>query len=205
MFRTNKPSRTASYIIRTNLENTVPYTRLIVRKPSAFVTSLSGCEIVTRRETQLVPSFMSAGVNIIKHHPASSYTIWLMSTMWRRKTSILALVVLTVLLVICLQYNVTKEIVEITLSRQESDAEDAAERNKAMPLRSHVRSVQFSGEEQPYATRDNTVNVVGRNGEYDYNRRRGGGDYGLVEGAFKGNVEVSCGTRRREKLRRSAN
>jgi len=118
-----------------------------------------------------------------------------MSSVWRRKTSILAVIVLTILLVICLQYNVTKEIVEITLSRQQSLAEEA-ERNKvAMPQRGRVRSVQFLSDEA-YATRDNAAvqDVVGRQNEIDYQKlaeRRRVADYGL-ENVYRrsGNTEV---------------
>lgn len=127
-------------------------------------------------------------------YPASSYTIWFVSAVWRRKTSLLAVIVLTILLVICLEYNVTKEIVEITLSRQEPETEDVAGKAAALQQKSRVRNVQFVGDDV-LTSRENLVDVVGHSNDVDYVRVMDG-DFQRrksIEPGYKRSPEVSSG------------
>lgn len=118
-------------------------------------------------------------------NPASSYTIWLITTVWRRKTSLLAILIVTLLLLVCVQYNITKEIVEISLSRQDSQGasggqslqqqsdaagslgENANGDGGGISTKNRARNVQFVGDDVSSAVRDNLVDVVGRNNQAD--------------------------------------
>ena len=79
--------------------------------------------------------------------------------------SLVAVILLTVLLVACLQYSVTKEMVEVSM-RQEPDVEELAEDTgggAGGASRSQHRTVQFlGGEGHLPPTREDVVDVIGR-------------------------------------------
>lgn len=121
-------------------------------------------------------------------NPASSYTIWLITTVWRRKTSLLAILIVTLLLLVCVQYNITKEIVEISLSRQDSQVTNGGQSSQqrfdaaaaddngggGILTKNRVRNVQFVGDDASSATRDNSVDAVaGGQLDSDFARKQG--------------------------------
>lgn len=100
-------------------------------------------------------------------YPASSYTIWFASTVWRRKTSVLIVLVLTVLLVICMQYNnVTKELVEMTMLRQNSETgEDVPSKTSIVSQpKNRVHTVQFVGDDANMS-HEHFVDIIGHNND----------------------------------------
>lgn len=133
------------------------------------------------------------GVNGM-NNAASSYTIWLISSVWRRKTSLLAILIVTLLLLLCVQYNITKEIVEISLSRQQEtpEAEENGGGGGNALLKNRVRTVQFIGDEGSLATRDNLVDVVGKNNVGD--------NVQVLDGDFVRKKTIDVGSRRSVKV-----
>lgn len=125
-------------------------------------------------------------------NPASSYTIWLISTVWRKKTSLLAILILTLLLLVCVQYNITKEIVEISLSRQVPEADDNADDGNSL-RKNRVRTVQFVGDEGSSATKDSMVDVAGKNNV-------GGDNLQMLDGDLVRKKSVDVGSRRSVKV-----
>lgn len=129
-------------------------------------------------------------------YSASSYTIWFASTVWRRKTSVLIVLVLTVLLVICMQYNnVTKELVEITMLRQNSETvEDVSGKTSIMlQPKNRVHTVQFVSDDANMS-HEHFVDIVGHNNDTanyikmmdgDFKRRKN------LKSSYKRSPEVS--------------
>lgn len=95
-----------------------------------------------------------------------------MSAVWRKKTSLLAVLALTVLLVVCLEYNLTKEIVEVTVSRRQQPRIETSADDVSGQQSQRMHSVQFvddsSDGEEPAV-----VDIVGRSRDGDayYNPR----------------------------------
>lgn len=133
-----------------------------------------------------------------------------MSSVWRRRISVLAVVILTILLIVCLEYNVTKEIVQNTLSRQESNAgaglgaeiqaEAAGSIDNDAIQKNRLRTVQFIDDEG-FATRDTVVDVMGRSGsarmldDSSISRRNVNSDYNkrnLKVSAIRFLLNISC-------------
>lgn len=83
--------------------------------------------------------------------------------------SLVAVILLTILLVACLQYTVTKELVEVSM-RKEPDVEEVAAEDGSVgaPSRSQPRNVQFLGDLQ---------NVVGKNDKEAETAGWKGGDF----------------------------
>ncbi len=106
--------------------------------------------------------FSFTGVTNSIKYPVSSFIIWFVLWIWRRKAFLITIILFALLLIVCLEYKVSKRIVSISFSRQDITPKSENEESDSQ----RPRMVQFIGDEM-LATRDSVVDVVGKNNAAD--------------------------------------